>query len=282
MRLFVLICITMIAFAANSVLTRMGLAEGRIGPAAFSAIRLASAAAALSLLVLLRGRALPLASPGRWRGVLTLAVYVLGFSFAYLWLAAGVGALILFGAVQITMFAVAFRTGEKMHPRRLIGAALAFGGLIWLMWPAGAAAPDLAGAALMAAAGIGWGLYSILGRGAGDPEAETAANFLLATPFGLAALPLVHGAPLTAPGIALALASGIVTSGLGYALWYRVLPQLRASTAAIAQLSVPVIAAGAGAALLGERLSLRFAVAALLVLGGIAISLRPGPARKAA
>ncbi|GHE03908.1 membrane protein [Defluviimonas sp. 20V17] len=275
MRLFALILVTMIAFAANSVLTRVGLAEGRIGPAAFSAIRLASAALALSLLVILRGRKLPLATPGRWRGVVALAIYVLGFSFAYVWLSAGVGALILFGAVQITMFSAGLRSGERMPPQRLIGAAVAFAGLIWLMWPAGHATPDPAGSLLMAAAGIAWGAYSILGRGASEPEAETAANFLLATPFGIAALPLAVGAPLTPTGVALALASGVVTSGLGYALWYHVLPQLRASTAAIAQLGVPILATAGGVALLGEALSWRFVTATVLVLGGIALSLRP-------
>ncbi|HQT47884.1 MAG TPA: DMT family transporter, partial [Acidocella sp.] len=274
MRLFFLLACTMVAFAANSILTRMGLAEGRIGPAAFSAIRLASAAVSLAVLVKLRGRALPLRSPRRWRGVLALTVYVLGFSFAYLWLQAGVGALILFGAVQVTMFSAAFLSREPIPLRRLIGATIGFLGLILLMWPTGGGAPDPLGALLMAAAGIGWGAYSILGRGARDPEAETAANFLLAVPFGLLALLFTKGAPLSAEGIVLALTSGVMTSGLSYALWYRILPQLQTSTAAIAQLTVPVIAAAGGAVLMGETLSVRFILAASMVAGGVAGSLR--------
>ena len=278
MPLFLLLVVTMIAFAANSILTRMGLAQGRIGPAAFSAIRLCSAAFALVLLVRLRGRTLPLRSPRRWWSVLALTVYVLGFSFAYLWLQAGVGALILFGAVQVTMFAAAFLAREVMPPRRLIGAAVAFSGLVWLMWPKGGAAPDPLGALLMTSAGIGWGAYSILGRGARDPEAETAANFLLAVPFGLLFIVFTKGAPLSAEGIALALTSGVVTSGFGYALWYRILPQVPTSTAAIAQLTVPVIAAAGGVLLMGEAMSARFVGAAILVAAGVAGSLRPSKA----
>jgi len=275
MRLFLLTCVTMIAFAANSVLTRVALADGRIGPADFSAIRLASAAMVLFVLVWLRGGQFDLGRPGRWRGVLALTVYVIGFSFAYVSLPAGVGALILFGAVQVTMFTAALRGSDKIPRRRLIGAAVAFCGLIWLMWPTGGAAPNLPGAGLMVLAGIGWGAYSIHGRAVRDPTAETAANFMLAVPFGLAAL-LIANEPLpTAYGIGLALTSGILTSGLGYALWYRILPRMQTSTAAIAQLTVPVIAAAAGVALMGEAVTTRLAIAAVLVISGVAASLRP-------
>lgn len=160
MRLILLTCMTMMAFAANSVLTRAALADGRIGLADFSAIRLASAAVVLFGLVWLRGGQLDLGRPGRWRGVLALAVYVIGFSFAYVSLPAGVGALILFGTVQVTMFAAALHGSEGMPRRRLIGAAVAFCGLIWLMWPVGGAAPNLLGAGLMLLAGIGCSVWS--------------------------------------------------------------------------------------------------------------------------
>lgn len=279
MRLFLLTCATMIAFAANSVLTRMALAEARIGPAEFSAIRLASGAVTLSMLVWLRGGKVRFGSPGRWQAVVALAVYVIGFSFAYVSLPAGVGALILFGAVQVTMFAAALRGREGMPPRRLFGAAIAFAGLIWLMWPTGGSAPDPLGAALMAAAGVAWAVYSILGRAARDSQAETAANFLFAVPFGLIALVVTKEATPMTSGVVLALTSGVVTSGLGYALWYSILPRMQTSTAAIAQLTVPVIAAAAGVGLMGEMLTARIWIAAVLVIGGVAVSLRPARPR---
>lgn len=275
MRLILLTCVTMIAFAANSLLTRVALAGGQIGPADFSAIRLGSAAIVLLMLVWLSRGKLNLGRPGRWRGVLALAVYVIGFSFAYVSLPAGVGALILFGTVQVTMLTAALHGSESISRRRLIGATVAFCGLIWLMWPAGGSAPNLLGAGLMVSAGIGWGAYSILGRSARDPTAETAANFVLAVPFGIAALLLTTGTVPTPTGIALALMSGICTSGLGYALWYSILPQIQTSTAAIAQLTVPIIAAAAGVALMGEAVTTRLGIATVLVTCGVAASLRP-------
>lgn len=275
MHLFLLISLTMTAFAANSVLARLALAEGEIGPADFSAIRISSAAIMLVALVWLRGGTLDLGKPGRWRGVVALTVYVIGFSFAYVSLPAGVGALVLFGAVQVTMFAAALWGGEKATRHRVIGAAIAFGGLIWLMWPAGDASPDLWGMVLMVLAGVGWGAYSIFGRTARDPTIDTAASFVLAVPFGLfAALVATETFP-TARGVALALISGMITSGLGYALWYRILPGIRTSTAAIAQLTVPLIAALAGVALMGETMTLRLGIAAALIISGVAFSLRP-------
>ena len=272
MRLFLLTALTMLAFAANSILNRMALEDGTTGPAAFAAIRLVSGALCLWAIVLLRGGGMrPGWHPG---GAASLALYVLGFSFAYVSLPAGVGALILFGGVQITMFAGALILKEAVPPRRWAGAALAFGGLIWLLWPAGAAPPDPVGAALMAAAAFGWGIYSLLGRGVGDPLRATAGNFVFAVPPGLGVLLLLPDM-ISAQGAVLAVISGAVTSGCGYALWYAVLPQLGASRAAVAQLCVPVIAALAGLALLGEGLSLRFAVASVLVLGGVLLASRP-------
>jgi len=272
MRLFLLTALTMLAFAANSILNRMALEDGMTGPAAFAAIRLVSGALCLWLLVAWRsGRLRPVWHPG---GAASLALYVLGFSFAYVTLPAGVGALILFGGVQITMFAGALLLREAVPARRWAGAALAFGGLVWLLWPAGGAAPDPVGAVLMAAAALGWGIYSLLGRGATDPLGATAGNFVFAAPLGLILLALLPDTATT-QGAVLAVISGAVTSGCGYALWYAVLPRLGSARAAVAQLCVPVIAAAGGLLLLGEGVSLRFALASLLVLGGVLLASIP-------
>ena len=278
MRLFLLTTLTMFAFAANSVLNRLALIAGGLDPASFALIRLGSGGLVLAVLVLSRGRrrggglgarALLL----RPRGALALAVYVLGFSFAYVTLGAGVGALILFGVVQITMFLGAVLSREALPARRWLGAAVAFGGLVWLLWPTSRVAPEPMGALLMGAAGLGWGIYSLIGRCERDALGATAANFLWATPLALAVFLLVPHTGFGRAGVVYALASGIVTSGLGYALWYAVLPRLAASLAAVAQLSVPVIAMAGGMLALGEAPSLRFAVASVLVLGGVALSL---------
>ena len=275
MRLFLLTALTMTAFAANSVLTRLALTGTALGPGDFAAIRLASGAVMLMALVALRPRAAPLPLRARLPGAAMLALYVLGFSFAYVTLDAGVGALLLFGGVQITMFAGALVLRESIPPIRWIGAGIAFAGLAWVLWPPGRSAPDPLGAALMLAAALGWGLYSLAGRGGTAPLKATAANFLLATPLvALAVLPAGLGG--TQPeGIALAVVAGAVTSGLGYALWYAVLPGLGAQRAAVAQLTVPVIAIAAGALFLGERLSPAALVAAAVVLGGVALATLP-------
>ncbi len=275
MQLILLTALTMIAFAANSVLNRMALAGGDIGPAEFAAIRLAAGAAVLLALVLARGGRLPADGlRARAVGAGALALYMLGFSFAYVSLDAGLGALILFGGVQVTMFAGGLWGGERPSARRWVGAGVAFAGLVWLMWPGGGVAPDPLGAALMAAAALGWGIYSLAGRGAAAPLAMTAANFLYALPVALLVLLLLPSAgPVTAWGAGLAVLSGAVTSGLGYALWYSVLPRLQASAAAVAQLTVPVIAMAGGVALLGEGVTLPLVMAAAVVLGGVALSL---------
>ena len=278
LRLFLLVALVMVAFAANSVLNRLALAGGEAGPAAFAAVRLVTGAVALAVLLHLRGRPLPLRAPGRWKGAAALALYVLGFSFAYVTLDAGAGALILFGGVQITMFAGALAGGERPAVLRWIGAAVAIVGLGWLLWPAGATAPDPAGAALMAAAALGWGLYSLIGRGARDPLAETAANFVWAAPLGLLVW-LLWADAISPSGLLLAALSGVVTSGLGYALWYAVLPRLDASVAALAQLTVPVIAALGGLLLLGEVVTPRLLLASALVLGGVALGVAAGRRR---
>ena len=270
MRLIILVSITMLAFAANSILNRMALAESEAGAASFAALRLLSGALMLVAIVQMRGQA-------HWRltnvaGPLSLLAYVMGFSFAYLSLDAGLGALILFGGVQITMFAGALLRGESVPTMRWIGAGFAFAGLSFLMWPSGTAPVPLLGAGLMLGAALGWGIYSLLGAGAADPLGATARNFLWATPLGL--LPAFFMWDGMSPiGALLAVLSGAVTSGLGYALWYRVLPELPASVAAVAQLTVPVIALAGGIVFIGEEMTWRFLVAALMVLGGVVLSL---------
>ena len=274
MRLFLLVALTMLAFSANSVINRLALVEGEAGPASFAAIRLLSGAIVLAALVQIRGHAV-------WRltgratsvvGPLALLAYVLGFSFAYVSLDAGLGALILFGGVQITMFAGGVLRGEDVPPLRWAGGCLAFGGLVFLMWPSGRVPVDLGGAALMLLAALGWGVYSLVGARASDPLATTARNFVWAAP--LAVLPAVlFWDGMSVMGAGLAVLSGAVTSGLGYALWYRVLPHLPASMAAVAQLTVPILALAGGMLLIGEAVSWRFGVATGLVLGGVLLSL---------
>jgi len=270
MRLIILVSVTMLAFAANSLLNRMALAESEAGAASFAALRLLSGALMLVALVQMRGQA-------NWRltnvaGPLSLLAYVIGFSFAYLSLDAGLGALILFGGVQITMFAGALLRGESVPTMRWVGAGFAFAGLSFLMWPSGTAPVPLLGAGLMLGAALGWGIYSLLGAGAADPLGATARNFLWATPLGL--LPAFFMWDGMSPiGALLAVLSGAVTSGLGYALWYRVLPELPASVAAVAQLTVPIIALAGGIVFIGEEMTWRFLVAALMVLGGVVLSL---------
>jgi drug/metabolite transporter (DMT)-like permease len=276
MRLFALTLLTMVAFAANSVLNRLALEAGDTGPASFAAIRLISGVVMLAGLVVWRDKGTSVMRGAvSWQGPASLALYVLGFSFAYVTLDAGVGALILFGGVQITMFTGALIARENIPVNRWIGAVMAFGGLVWLMWPrqgAGDIAPNGIGAALMALAALGWGIYSLIGRRVGDPLAATATNFALAAPLGLLVWVLVPDVA-SWQGVGLAMVSGMVTSGLGYALWYRVLPELPAAIAAIAQLSVPVIAVAGGVVFLSEAPDIRFALATALVMGGVFVSL---------
>lgn len=278
LRLAVLVALTMTAFAANSLLNRLALAEAGMGPAAFAALRLAAGAALLGLLVTARGGVARLRTGLKPRQAAALTLYMLGFSFAYVRLDAGLGALILFGGVQITMFAGGLIGGERVPARRWAGAGIALAGLAWLLWPSGAAAPTPSAALLMLAAAAGWGAYSLMGRGGQDPLGVTAGSFVLALPVALAVLALLPDS-VTLPGAALAIVSGAVTSGLGYALWYALLPALAGSTAAVVQLTVPVIAMAGGAVLLGEVITARLALAAALVLGGVALAVTAPGAR---
>lgn len=276
MRLFLLIALTMVAFAANSVLNRAALAGGGIDAVSFGTIRLWSGAVVLVVLgLLLRGR-IVLGGAGRLAGVIGLVFYIYGFSVAYVSLDAGLGALILFGTVQVTMFAGSLVGGERPPALRWIGAGLAFGGLAWLLWPGGGVQLSLLHGTAMVIGGLGWGIYSLAGRQAQDPLLATGANFVLAAPIGFVLGLVLPVSPETmAPelsSIGLAVLSGAVTSGLGYALWYHVLPQVTGSIAAVAQLTVPVIAMAGGMVFLREALTPDFVVAALLVLGGVGLS----------
>ncbi len=278
MRLILLTCVVLVAFAANSVLTRLGVARFGTDPETFALVRTAAGVAVLWALVLARRGGWPGGGIARrLGGAATLAAYMAGFSLAYLTLDTGVGALILFGGVQITMFAGALAGGEAVTRRRALGAAIALAGLGALVWPTEAVVLPVAGVVLMIVAAVGWGIYSLLGRGERDPLSATAANFLLCLPM-LVPLLLWGERTWTAAGFGLALLAGGLTSGLGYALWYGVVPRLGAGRAAVAQLSVPVIAAAGGVVLLGEPVTWRFALCAAVVLGGIAVSLSSGGA----
>ena len=269
-----ILCLTagaMAAFAGNSLLCRMALKETGIDAASFTAIRLVSGA--LVLWAVARSTRGAQTGQGNWWSALALFAYAACFSFAYVSLPTGTGALLLFGAVQALMIGYGIWSGERLRPLQLGGLALAFGGLAGLLLP-GVSAPPLVGSVLMLLAGVSWGIYSLRGKGAGDPTRVTAGNFLRAAPLavglGLVML-LSRDASLDAAGFWLAVASGALTSGIGYAVWYTVVPALKATTAASVQLSVPVLAALGGIAFLGEPLTLRLALTSVAILGGIAL-----------
>lgn len=262
----------MLAFAANSVLCRLALGHELIDAASFASARVVSGAVFLTLIALPRWRV-----SGRqrtnWWAVFALFAYMASFSFAYLSLAAGTGALILFGAVQLTMFIVALRDGEHFALLSWFGLALAVAGLIWLVSP-GVTAPDPAGATLMAVAGIAWGAYSLLGRGIADPLQATANNFICCVPLVLIVSAIfINELHFTTTGLAVAVASGTVASGLGYVIWYAALAGLTSTRAATVQLSVPAIAALGGALWLSEEITLRLILASAATLGGVWIVL---------
>ena len=276
LRTIVLTAVAMVAFAANALLCRLALAQASIDPASFASVRLVSGALMLAAILRLRS-ARPVVARTDWLAAFMLWAYVVCFSFAYLTLAAGTGALVLFGAVQLTMFSAGLRGGERFAPAAWIGVALALGGLLYLVSP-GIAAPAPLGAALMSAAGIAWGVYSLRGRKGPDPLATSAGNFLRAAPLALVVsalfVPAFHA---SGAGVALAIASGALTSGIGYVVWYAALPGLSAMRAATVQLAVPPLAALGGAFLLSEALSLRLALASAAILGGVALALASRP-----
>jgi drug/metabolite transporter (DMT)-like permease len=263
----------MLAFAANSLLCRAALGGGHADAATFTLLRLAGGALALGLLA--RTRAIP-PPPARfaWGSAVALFAYAIGFSLAYRRIPAGAGALLLFAAVQLTMIGAGLRGGERPRAPEWAGLALSIAGLVVLARP-GFARPDSQGALLMVVAGAAWGVYSLRGRGRADAVGLNAASFARAVPLALAAsavAALLGGARVSPLGVSLALGSGALASGLGYAVWYAALRGLTATRAAIVQLSVPPLAAAGGVLLLGERLSARLLVASVLILGGIALA----------
>ena len=300
-RIFLLTVLAMIAFASNSLLCRAALKQTSIDAASFTFIRIFSGAVALWLILQIRRKLIVdrTASPlvesslnsslatrhmslasGNWPSALALFVYAAAFSFAYNTLAAGTGALLLFGAVQATMILWGFRKGERLDVIQLVGLLVAVGGLVVLVFP-GLSAPPLNGSMLMLSAGIAWGIYSLRGKTAGDAIAATAGNFLRAVPFAaLVSVILWPKMQLDSLGLTYAVISGAITSGLGYVIWYAALAGLKSASAATVQLSVPVLAATGGILLLGEPITLRYMIASVAVLGGIflvVIEKRIGP-----
>ncbi|HEY6453021.1 MAG TPA: DMT family transporter [Steroidobacteraceae bacterium] len=262
----------LLAFASNSILCRMALRETRIDPASFTSVRLLTGALTMVLLVRFGRRSRVLG--GDWRSAAVLLLYAVTFSFAYVSVTTGTGALLLFGAVQLIMISVGMMSGERIDVRIGIGWTVAVTGLVLLLMP-GIAAPPLGKALLMLCAGVCWGLYSLLGRRSGDPLCDTAGNFVRAAPGAVLVSALLwRHTSIDSSGVMLAALSGSIASGVGYVAWYTVLPRLSAIAAANMQLSVPVIAALGGVALSGESITWRLAVSSALVLGGIALATR--------
>ncbi|WP_235395258.1 DMT family transporter [Pseudomonas brassicacearum] len=266
-----MICFAMLAFAANSLLCRLALKHTDIDAASFSVVRLASGALVLWLLCALRRTSTIV--KGSWQGAAALFVYVFAFSFAYRHLETGTGALLLFGAVQLSMVLYGMFKGERMRTRAIVGFVLALAGLVSLLLP-GAASPDALSALTMLLSGLAWGIYSLFGKGGVDPLATTAGNFIRSIPLVLiASLPFLSGLHWDSLGMLYALLSGALASGVGYAVWYIAVRDLAAFQAATVQLSVPILASLAGIVLLDESLSLRMVLASVGVLGGVALVL---------
>jgi drug/metabolite transporter (DMT)-like permease len=276
-RIFGLTSLAMIAFASNSLLCRAALKQTSIDAATFTFVRIISGAIALWLIMQVRDASAVAAvgdrrtKRGSWLSAAALFVYAAAFSFAYNTLSAGMGALLLFGAVQASMILWSLRKGEKLQPIQIVGLVVAVSGLVVLVFP-GLSAPPIGGSILMLGAGVAWGIYSLRGKGEENPARATAGNFLRAVPFAAAvSISMLPWARLDRTGIGYAAISGAITSALGYVIWYSALPGLKAAGAATVQLSVPVLAATGGILLLGEPITFRYLVASIAVLGGIAL-----------
>ncbi|MDO8771953.1 MAG: DMT family transporter [Burkholderiaceae bacterium] len=265
--------LAMFAFAGNSLLCRLALRSTSIDATSFTAIRIASGALVLWLVMRRRGTT----PTGSWASAVALLVYAAAFSLAYVSLPAATGALLLFGAVQLTMLGAGLLRGERHSARQSAGLALAIGGLIALFLP-GATVPSLPLASLMLVAGVAWGVYSLRGKHAGDATQATAGNFLRATPLALLLVGMMFPQLVwDARGVAYAVASGALTSAMGYIVWYAVVKRLTATGAASAQLSVPAITALGGIAFLGEPLDWTLGLCCAAILGGVALAVRPSP-----
>jgi drug/metabolite transporter (DMT)-like permease len=272
-RIFILTLLAMIAFASNSLLCRAALKQTSIDAASFTFLRIFSGAVALWLIMNVRRStwAICLRVGGNWISALALFLYAATFSFAYVDVSAGTGALLLFGAVQATMILWGLHKGEHVRAIQIAGLIVAAIGLVVLLFP-GLSAPPLFGSILMLGAGVAWGIYSLRGKREKNPATVTAGNFVRAVPFAAAvSIIFVSRIDLDLAGVIYAIISGAITSGLGYVIWYSALPSLKAASAATVQLSVPVLAATGGILLLGEPLTLRYLLASLAILGGIAL-----------
>jgi drug/metabolite transporter (DMT)-like permease len=272
-RIFILTFLAMIAFASNSLLCRAALKQTSIDAASFTFLRIFSGAVALWLIMNVRRNswAICLRVGGNWISALALFLYAAAFSFAYVDVSAGTGALLLFGTVQATMILWGLHKGEHVRAIQMVGLIVAIIGLVVLLFP-GLSAPPLFGSILMLGAGVAWGIYSLRGKREKNPAIVTTGNFIRAVPFAATVsimfVPRIH---LDLAGVIYAIISGAITSGLGYMIWYSALPSLRAASAATVQLSVPVLAATGGILLLGEPLTLRYLLASVAILGGIAL-----------
>ena len=264
----------MIAFASNSLLCRAALKQTSIDAASFTFVRVFSGAVVLWLVMNLRRMirtTRDVGVGGNWISALALFLYAAGFSFAYVDVAAGTGALLLFGAVQATMILWGLHKGERLRAIQIVGLVVAMTGLVVLLFP-GLSAPPLFGSILMLGAGVAWGIYSLRGKREKNPVTATTGNFVRAVPFAAAvSIIFLRWLDLDIAGVIYAIISGAITSGLGYVIWYSVLPSLKAASAATVQLSVPVLAAAGGILLLGEPLTLRYLLASVAILGGIAL-----------
>lgn len=275
MNIFLLTAFALTAFAFNSILCRMALATGEIDAASFTVIRLVSGTVTLAAIILATGKTRSLAKNGNWASAFFLFAYAIAFSFAYLGLTTATGALILFGCVQLTMFGVSLYRGVRPRVLEWAGLVVAFAGLVYLVLP-GLAAPPLVSAILMASAGIAWGFYTLRGKGSEDPLVDTAGNFLRSVPMVfLVGVFFVSSMQISIQGIIHAMLSGAIASGIGYAVWYAALKYHTATRAAVFQLTVPIIAAIGGIVFLSETMSIRLLVAAVLILGGIGLTLIP-------
>jgi len=272
-RTTILTAAALVAFAANVLLCRLAIADGQIDPASYTSLRLASGALTLWAILAFSGRASLKKTRDGWVSAIVLCLYAVPYSFAYVSLDAGTGALILFCAVQITMLVAGYSEGHRLRIQEWLGLLAAFGGLVYLVFP-GISAPAPLGSLLMAVAGIAWGIYSLRGRGAGDPVAVTAATFVRALPFALivSLLTLSH-LHMSARGAWIAVASGSLASGIGYIIWYAALKGLTTTRASIVQLAAPVLSAIGGIVFLSEAFTARLAIAGSLILGGIATAI---------
>jgi drug/metabolite transporter (DMT)-like permease len=267
MRVFILTLLAMVAFSSNSLLCRAALKDTSIDPASFTFVRIFSGAIALWLIMNLRRSTS--SREGNWMSAFALFGYAAAFSFAYVNLSAGTGALLLFGAVQTTMILWGLRKGERLDAVQIVGLAAALIGLVLLVLP-GISAPPFISSVLMLGAGVAWGIYSLRGKNAADAIAATTGNFLRAVPFAvLVSLTMLSKVHLDSLGIVYAVISGAITSGIGYVIWYTALPNLKAVSAATVQLSVPVLAATGGILVLNEPITSRYFIASVAVLGGI-------------